>query len=355
MADLYEDQQAVLDQLLRLVEGVDAVVLAGDIYNRAQPAPDVIVQFSDFLTRPAEMGKPVLAVRGNHDGEAQIAYAARLLEKSGVYVSDLFSGAPQRVRLEDEYGPVDFDLLPFIKPAQARRRFPEREIASYADAVRAALEAAPAADARARRVLVTHQFVSGAQRSDSEEMNVGGVDMIPAEVFAGYDYVALGHLHRAQSLAGGRLRYAGAPLCYSFDECGQERSATIAELGPKGEPVRLYSAPIRPLRPLARVSGALEQLAAMPPTNAYVQVILEDELRSLNARAALEIPFPHLLSLQAKLPGGGEGFREIELQEAQRMSPLEHFREFFTAQNGREPSEQQTAIVRGIIGEEGQD
>ena len=152
------------------------------------------------------------------------------MDRSGIHIAPVYHGHVEPVTLTDGYGELDLYLLPFLKPAHVRRFFPDREIASYTDAVRAAVEEMKM-DTSRRNVLVTHQFVTGASRCDSEELSVGGTDNVDASVFDGFDYVALGHIHGPQNVGDGRLRYCGTPLKYSFSEASHKKSVTVAEIG----------------------------------------------------------------------------------------------------------------------------
>ena len=354
-SSLSEDHAHILAQMLALAarSDVDAVLIAGDVYNRSQPQPEAIVQFSRFLTELAALGKPVFIVRGNHDGEAQLAYAAPLLSAKGLYFSDVFDGGMQRIDLRDEHGPVSIWLMPYLKPVQVRRFFPEAEIESYADAVKTVIEHAQI-DPSVRNVLVTHQYVFGAQVSDSEERSVGGLDQIPAGVFADFDYVALGHLHKPQTLDGGRLRYCGAPLVYSFDECSHNKSATIVTVGAKGEANGFELVPFEPLHPCRRLEGTLEEVIAQPRSEDYVQVLLTDKVRPLDPVGTLRLTYPNLMNLQfAEI--SGEGGAEAVAVNVQSVDPIDHFIEFYTAQNKQPPTEEQLEIIREIIREGGND
>lgn len=346
---LAEDHEAILDQILALAArpDCDAVLIAGDVYNRAQPQPEAIAQFSRFLTQLAALQKPVFIVRGNHDGEAQLAYAAPLLSAGGLYINEIFSGRIQRVELRDAFGPLHVWLLPYIKPVQARRFFPDDNIETYADAVRAVLSRADL-DKSVRNVLVTHQYVFGAEVSDSEERSVGGLDQIPPSAFDSFDYVALGHLHRAQTLCGGRLRYCGAPLVFSFDECGQQKSATLVTLGAKGARNEFELVPFRPLHPCRRLEGTLDELAALPRSEDYAQLALTDEVRPLDPVGTLRVNWPNLLNLQ--FTHIEQGATDAPLPDIQAdADPIDHFIEFYTHQNGHAPSEAQLAVLRDIL------
>jgi len=352
---LFDDQEHILAQYLALAgrSDCDAVIIAGDVYNRSQPQPEAINQFSRFLTDLAALGKPVFIVRGNHDGEAQLAYAAPLLAGSNIHISPAFDGGMVEIALADEHGEIRIRLLPYIKPLQARRAFPEDTIESYADAVEAALRHNPV-DGAVRNVLVTHQYVMGAETSDSEERSIGGLDQIPPAVFGDYDYVALGHLHKSQTFGRGRIRYCGAPLVYSFDECSQQKTATMVTVGAKGSENILEIIPLEPLHPCRRLEGEMADLAAQPRTEDYVQIILTDKIRPLDPVGTLRVTYPNLLNLLFLNRMGELAPQELPKMEA-LIDPLEHFAEFFTYQNEIPPTEEQLEIIRKIIAEGGED
>lgn len=348
---LHEDHEHILSQILALAARPDisAILIAGDVYNRAQPQPDSITQFSAFLVSLSKLDKPVFIIRGNHDGEAQLAYASPLLAASNIYLNEIFSGSLTPFSLSDEHGPIRIHLLPFIKPAQARRFYPDEKIETYADAVSAVL-AHSAIDPSVRNILVTHQYVLGAQTSDSEERSIGGADQIPPAVFEAFDYVALGHLHKPQTMANGRIRYCGAPLVYTFDECDQVKSATIVAIGEKGSFNEFEFVPFEPLHPCRRIEGTLAELCAMPRSEDYIEALLTDPVRPLDAVGSLKITFPNLLHHQFIHLAKEEGEREEQAFEPS-LSPLEHFASFYTVQNGQPPSEAQLDLVREIIQE----
>lgn len=352
---LDEDQSEILEQILALAArpDVDAVLVAGDVYNRAQPQPECLSLFSRFLSRLRSLGKPAFFVRGNHDGEAQLAYASELLSEGGLHLTGLFDGTMAKTTLTDKFGELDVWQMPYIRPTQARRVFPDDKIETYADAVRAVLARARIDPSR-RNVLVTHQYVLGAQPSDSEDRALGGLDQIPAEVFGDFDYVALGHLHRAQTLKSGKIRYCGAPLVYSFDECAQQKSATLVTVGPKGAPNEFELVPFRPLRKCVRLEGTLAELCAMPRSEDYLQALLTDELRPLDALGTLQVTWPNVLNLQFLRLAGEEIDPAAEEAHRGALGPLEHFAAFYAHQNGRAPSETQLNAVQALLREEGE-
>ena len=228
---MLEDQAYILEQILTIIdaEQPQAVLVAGDIYDKAVPSAEAVQLFDDFLCRLSWRRLQVFVISGNHDSAERIAFGGRLMDGSGIHLSPVYDGTVEPISLTDEWGAVDVYLLPFVKPAHVRRFFPEASIESYTDAMAVAISAMEIKEDR-RNILLTHQFVTGALRSDSEQISVGGADNVDAAVFASFDYVALGHIHRPQSIGREAVRYCGTPLKYSFSEAGHRKSVTVVEL-----------------------------------------------------------------------------------------------------------------------------
>ena len=354
---LLEDQLYILDRILDVVdsENPDAVLIAGDVYDKAVPSAEALQVFDDFLVRLSQRGTRVLVISGNHDSPERIAFGARLLDRSGVYLSPVYRGAVESITLTDGFGPVQFFLLPFLKPAHVRRHFPEEPIESYTDAIRVAI-GQMALDPRQRNVLVTHQFVTGASRSDSEEVSVGGSDNVDVSVFDPFDYVALGHIHGPQHVGRDTVRYCGTPLKYSFSEVGHRKSVTVVELGEKGA-VTLRTVPLTPLRDLCQIRGRYEELTRKSfyehttYRSDYMHVTLTDEEDIPDAIGKLRVIYPNLMKLEydnqrtrtgAVIDGPGDG---------QPRTPLEWFEELYDKQNNQPMSEEQRAFAAALIGE----
>lgn len=346
---LLEDQRYALGQMLEMAAGCDAVLLAGDLYDKAQPSAEAIRMVSDFLVDLSRLGKPVFAVSGNHDNADQVAYCRQMLGECGVWMSPVFDGALQPHVLHDAYGEVHVWLLPFIRPASARPFFPD--VHTYEDAVRAALSTAQR-DPSARHVLVAHQYVSGAEICASETRLVGGVDEVSVSVFDGFDYVALGHLHSPQKLAGGRVRYCGSPLKYSLSEEKQRKAALVVELDASGG-VAVQEKPIHPLRDVRTVQGMLADVAAPEKySEDYVYAVLTDEGPLLDPLGALRLAYPRLLGMRIQNSRTNEETAFAENVDAESLSPLEHFIAFYEAQNNRQPpDEKRIRLMRAIMEE----
>ena len=257
---MLDDQRYILEQILSLLDSrpVDAVLLAGDLYDKPVPPAEAVRLLDWFLTELSHRELPVFAISGNHDSADRVAFGSALLAESRVYVSPVFSGPPEPITLTDAHGPVDLYLLPFLKPAMVRHVWPDAPIESYNDALACVLDHCSPDPAR-RSVLVAHQFVAGAASCESEEPSVGGIDWVDAALFDKFDYVALGHLHSPQKVGRDTLRYCGTPLKYSFSEASQHKSVTFVELGEKGC-VAIAAEPLVPRHDLRELRGSYMEL-----------------------------------------------------------------------------------------------
>jgi len=344
---LLEDQAHVLDQAIHMAQNADAVLLAGDLYDKAQPSAEAIRMVGDFLVRLSRMGKPVFGISGNHDSPEQVAYCRELLGECGVWMAQAFDGTLRPHVLRDEWGEVHVWLLPFIRPASVRPFFPEAR--TYEDAVRAALSTAHL-DPAARHVLVAHQYVSGAEVCESEMRLIGGVDQISLEAFEGFDYVALGHLHSPQQMAQSRVCYAGSPMPYSLSEENQRKAALLVEIDPKGER-HIEKIPFEPLHRMRTITGKLADVAA-PENHSedYVYAILTDEEVLLDPLGALRMTYPRLMGMRIRTSRTNEEAAEVENTDAENLTPIEHFQAFYTLQNHETPpGERRMDVMRQII------
>ncbi len=351
---LLEDQEYILNEILRIIdnEAPDAVLIAGDIYDKSVPPAEAVRLFDDFLFQLAERGCKVFIISGNHDSPERLAFGARLIRGSGIYLAPVYDGQITPVSLTDSYGTVTFFLLPFLKPTHVRRYFPEEEILSYTDAVKTAISAMTL-DPAHRNVLITHQFVTGASRCDSEEPSVGGADNVDAFVLEPFDYVALGHLHGPQQAGTKTIRYCGSPLKYSFSEIHQNKSVTVAELKEKGT-VSVRTVPLHPLRELREIRGTYAQISAKnfysgTAVGDYLHIILTDEDIVPHAVEKLRSIYPNIMRLDydnARTRGGSVPYASLPQD---KKSPLALFTEFYEARNNRPLSEAQKEILEERI------
>lgn len=362
---LLEDQSFILQQLVELVrsEQPDCVLLAGDIYDKPVPPAEAVTLFDDFLNKLAQL-TTVCVTSGNHDSAERLAFGAQLMREGGVHFCGLYTGEPQCVTLQDAYGSVHIYLLPFLKPAHVRHCLTPEEaeqVTTYHEALRCAVERLHI-NAAERNVLVAHQFVTGAQTAGSEAVNVGGVDNIGADVFADFDYTALGHIHKAQNVGSERVRYSGTPLKYSFAEWQQEKSVTLVELGEKGR-VSVTALPLAPLRDLRKLRGSYEELMSkdfydeLPKDSDgllrdFYHLTLTDEEDVPDAVQKLRSVYKNLLQLEydnkrTRTDNAIEGAERVV-----EKSPLELMEEFYQLQNNQALSEKQRAYLQGLLEKE---
>jgi len=350
---MLEDQAYILDRILEIAdeEKPDAVLIAGDVYDKTVPSAEAVALLDDFLVRLADRSLAVLLISGNHDSPERLSFANRLMEQRRVYISPVYRGEITPVTLTDSYGPVDFWLLPFLKPVQLRRFFPEETVESYTDAVSCAIRHMPIDPGR-RSVLVTHQFVTGAERCDSEEISVGGSDNVDISVFDPFDYVALGHIHGPQNVGGERVRYCGTPLKYSFSEVCHQKSVTVAELAEKGT-LAVRTIPLIPRRDMVELRGSFNHVTSpafygQVDKDAYVRVILTDEDDIYDAVGQLRLIYPNLMRLDYDNLRTRSG--SLELEEADvKQDPLELFAEFYQQQNHRPISGEQRQYLTELL------
>lgn len=345
--DLLDDQRAILQQVLALCgeHRADAVLLAGDLYDTPQPPAAAVLLLDWFLTELAGRQIPVLAVSGNHDSAERLDYAARLLARQGVYLAGRFTGQLQTVRLADAAGPVEFVLLPFVRAATVRHFLPDAPIRNYDEAVAAALATLPPAGG-VRRVLVAHQFVTAGAcppapaGSESCALEVGTVEQVDAARFAGFAYVALGHIHRPQAVGDGTVRYAGSLLSYSLDECGCEKSAPLVTLDAAGA-ADVQLLPLAPRRRMRHLTGPLARLtdpALVCDADDYIWATLTDEPPLPDAMARLRAAYPNAMKLDYAPRAGAAGDAARTAAAVRRRSFDELFADFFATVQGRAPT-----------------
>ena len=422
---MLEDQRYILKQILTILreEQPDGgVILAGDIYDKAIPSAEAVELFDEFLTQLASLRLRVFIIAGNHDSPERIAFGNRLMDRTGIYLSPVYDGHVKRITCPDitlpatlsaanavdlnagthsvesastsaaasTYPPVDVYLLPFLKPANVRRFYPEETIESYTDAMRVAI-AHMDIDPTHRNLLVTHQFVTGASRSDSEDISVGGTDNVDASVFAPFDYVALGHLHGPQQVrfqpapeedtadqdatpeaasaedsdgpasaventtAGPIIRYAGTPLKYSFSEARHHKSVTVVEIGEKKADgvvnICIGTRELRPLHDMREIRGSYEELTLRAnyegtATDDYIHATLTDEIEVPDAARHLQVIYPNLMKLDYdNARTRGQGSERLELEQLEEKSPLDLFSELFEKQNHKDMTEEQARYI----------
>ena len=351
---MMEDQDYVLRQILSMTEEEepDAVLIAGDVYDKPLPPAEAVRMFDDFLFRLSGKGVRVFIISGNHDSPDRLAFGSRLMEGSGIHMARAYGGHVAPVTMRDEWGPVNIWMLPFVKPADVRPFFPDREIADYTGAVAAAvgeMELRP----EERNILVAHQFFTGAERCESEEITVGGTDCVDVSTVKGFDYVALGHIHGPQQVTAPHIRYCGTPLKYSFSERNHVKSVTVVQMGEKGR-VEIRTRPLRFLRDMRQIRGSFEELTkgkknGDPGAEDYLHVILTDEEDVPDAMARLRTVYPNMMKLDYD---NTRTRTEAEIGEADMTrgkSETELFAEFYEKQTGNTLTQDQLALATELM------
>ena len=353
---MIEDQKYILTQILYVAdqEKPDGILISGDVYDRTIPTAEAVQVFDAFLTRLSEQKIPAFIISGNHDSAERLAFGSSLMGKSGIYFSKVYDGTVEKIPMQDAYGTVWIYLLPFLRPSTIRHALPERaeEVQSAADAVRIALEQTKI-DEKERNVLLAHQFVTGAKRCDAEELQVGDVDQVPAELFASFEYVALGHIHSPQKVGRETVRYCGAPLKYAFSEAGQEKSITVVELKEKGS-VDLRTIPLKPLHDLRKIRGTYLEVTAKSfyenrDCEDYLQVTLTDEEDVPDGMAKLRTIYPNLMRLEYDNKRTRSNAEVRAAERVEEKSELDLFQEFYELQNNQLMTEVQEQFVEELL------
>lgn len=359
---LKEDQQYALNEIVNKVreEMPDVIIIAGDIYDKSVPSAEAVTLFDWFLTELSNISVAisVLIISGNHDSPERLDFASHILEKHNIHVCGMPPISKEeylkKVTLEDEYGEVNFYMLPFIKPGYVRGILDE-PAESYNTAVSRIIERENI-DYSGRNVLITHQFYTSAgsktQRSDSEMITVGGIDNVDIEAVKDFDYVAMGHIHKAQRVGSDNIRYSGALLKYSVSEQNSEKILLKVELTQKGEQPDIKELPLKQLRDVRLLKGTLKELLEPSEISAnkddYVSIILTDEEELYKPLDKLQNVYSHILELRLD----NTRTRNI-LEDSDNIekitNPLEAFEQFFEKMQGRAMSEEEQVIMTDII------
>lgn len=351
---LLEDQEYILTRILSIIDeqAVEAVIIAGDVYDKSIPSSEAVELFDDFLFKLSKRDLKVFVISGNHDSAERIAFGGRLMDKSGIFMSPVFDGKVLPVTLSDKYGEICFYMLPFIKPSHVRRYY-DNEISSYTEALKLVIDNMNI-DTTKRNILITHQFVTGATRTESEEISVGGTDNVDASVFDGFDYVALGHIHSAQKCGSEYIRYCGTPLKYSFSEANDTKSVTILDVNEKGN-ISLSYPTLTPKRDMVEIKGKYDEITFKgfyentTWQDDYMHITLTDEEDIPDALTKLRVIYKNIMKLEYDNRRTRHSAQIIGASDVKSKSPLEHFEEFYELQNGQPMSDEQRAFLTEII------
>ena len=353
---MLEDQAYILKEILNIIDEqkVEAVLIAGDIYDKVIPSAEAVRLLDDFLTRIAARELPVFLISGNHDSAERIAFGSRLMSSRQIYLSPVFESDVEPITISDRYGEINIYMLPFVKPSLVKRVYPEKEIITYQDAVNAAIQHMQI-DTGKRNILLAHQFVTGAARCDSEELSVGGLDDVDATIFDGFDYVALGHLHGPQKIGKETVRYSGTPLKYSFSEANQKKAAVIVDVEEKGK-INIQQIPLVPKHDMREIRGTYMEVTALDfykdmKTDDYLHITLTDEEDIPDAIGKLRTIYPNIMKLSYDNLRTRAAVTVRGTAEVEEKSPMELLKEFYELQNNQPMTDEQEEIARGMMEE----
>ena len=354
---MIDDQKYILNQILEIIdkEKPDAVIIAGDVYDKQVPSIEAVELLDSFISDISKRKTTTFIISGNHDSAERLAFGSSLMAMGKIYISPVYNGKISKYTLKDDFGSANFYLLPFVKPSHVKRFFPDEKIESYTDAIKVVIDNLKL-DTSEINILIAHQFVTGASRTESEEISVGGLDNVDASVFEDFDYVALGHIHRPQKIGTERIRYCGTPLKYSFSEVNDTKSVSIIEINSK-EDFNLRMIPLIPKRDMRKIRGTYEELTTKTSyentnTDDYIHVTLTDEFNVADAIQKLRVIYKNIMKLEYDNIRTRES-RKINLDDMviENKNPLEILSEFYKLQNNKEMNDEQKEIIKKIMEE----
>ena len=362
--NLKEDQQVILKEVITYAKELrpDAIVIAGDIYDKSVPSAEAVNVFDEFLTDLSEITPeiPILIISGNHDSPDRLKYASEILKRHHIYLAGNVPERPEehieKVTLHDAYGEVNFYLLPFMKPAYVKNIFVDGTPETYSDAVKEIIKREKIDYKDKRNVLVSHQFYVGEKAEspetcDSEVFSVGGIDNVDIGSVKEFDYVALGHLHGAQCIGKPEIRYCGTLLKYSVSESTQNKSLTVVTLKAKGEKPEIENYPLHPLRDVRKKKGTLDEIikeAQETEKDDYISITLTDEIDPYKPKEQLERIFSHTLEIRVDNQRTRTKLKEMD-EELVMKDPFTSFAEFYKEMQGREMNGEEETIMKEIF------
>ena len=357
---MIDDQKYILNQIIEIVkkDRVDIVLIAGDVYDKSIPTIEAVNLFSNFLTKLYKLKVLVFVISGNHDSKDRLSFGNELFVDNGIYIEGIFNGNLRCETINDKYGKLNIYMLPFIKPVEIKRFYPDEIIDTYEDAIKCILKHS-SINKSERNIIMVHQFVTSLGedviRSDSESISLGGIDNIDVTLFKDFDYVAMGHIHGPQKVGRETARYSGSPLKYSFSEVNQKKSVCIIEFNSK-EDINISKIPLIPIRDMRVIKGPFDKLISkeivnLENKNDYLDVVLTDDDYIINAIGKLRKFYPNILKLEYENKiSSNEVLDNIDIDKS-NMSPIDLFSEFYKMQNGIELPAKKKKIIEEVIKE----
>ena len=350
---LTEDQEYILNKIVSVIkeQKVEVLLIAGDIFDKNVASLDGIKLFRKFLNDLVKNQIAVMIISGNHDSPERLTFGAEFMKSHKLYFSKVYDGTIEPVILQDEYGPVNFYLLPFIRPAEVKHFFPDEQIKSYEDAVKLAVKNLNI-DKAQRNIILSHQAIINAQTCDSEESIIGGLDTISADIYNDFDYCALGHIHTPQKIRDNVI-YCGSPLKYSTSEMKKDKSMPIIELGEKGK-IEINYEPLIPLRDIREIKAKFYEIIEMAkkdPYNKedYINIILTDENETMDALSTLRESYPNIIHLSYENSSTQNTANLDDIVFDNKTSPLELFEDFFENRGGRQLTSEEKDFMQNLI------
>lgn len=351
---MIEDQRYILTKILNIIdeEKPDAILIAGDVYDKSVPSSEAVEVLDKFINDIASRKIETFIISGNHDGAERLAFASKLIDTTGIHISPAYNGNVDAKTLKDEYGSVNFYMLPFIKPINVKQIFKLEENISYSEAVKIAIEKMNI-DKSQRNVLLSHQFVTGASVCDSEDLSVGGTDGVSASVYEDFDYVALGHIHGPQRVSRDTIRYSGTPLKYSFSEVNHKKSVTIVNIEEKGN-VTVSTIPLNAKRDLVELKGKYDELMDKSfydkkNLDDYYHITLTDENDVVDAIFKLGKIYKNIMKLDYDNARTQSIGKLTAVNDVEHKQPIELIDDFYKKQNGLDMDENQLSYINSII------
>lgn len=351
---LIEDQEYILEQIAGILveKKVEALIIAGDVYDKNVAPEAGLKVLRKFLNRLVEARIKVLIISGNHDSAERLTFGAEFMTEKGIYFSKVYDGKIEPVTFKDDFGSVNFYLLPFVKPSIVQHYFEDETISTYEDAVRCAVEHMKV-NSSERNVIIAHQNIMNAERCESEEIIIGFQDAVSDEVFKDFDYTALGHIHRQQKIGKHNVMFSGTPLKYSTSEFKHQKVMPLITLEEKGK-VDIELIPLVPKRDLRQITGTLDEImnaAKTDPNNHedFIDIILTDENEVMDAMATLRTVYPNVLKLtyDNKASHAAENIERLSVVD--KKNPLEIFEAFFNSRRGRDMDEKEKEYIHSLI------
>ncbi len=360
--DITKDQEHILNEIIEMADEhePDAVLIAGDVYDRSVPPAHALNLLDNFITRLESRDIRVFIVSGNHDSPDRLQFAKGILEKNNIHIAGTFNGQVEKVELRDEYGPINIYLLPFIKPSIVSNFYKKETIDSYEKAFRLVIDGTDI-NTKERNVLISHQFVTNAgaepEASESESIRIGGLDNIDVSAFDPFDYVALGHIHRPQKVGRETVRYCGTPLKYSFSEHNHKKSVSLIEIKEKDD-ISITKLPLNPIRDMRIIKDTLENLLHSEEYTKYredfIYAIVTDEEDVFDPIGQLRSVYKYVLLLEIENTKSQYVDNDIAYSiDVKKKDPLELFQEFYFNQKNEEMTESQEKILIEILDELG--